>query len=50
MFELQTFLVMIRNLLVEGGALIDMDNLSEYSEAEARGAFRRVAMQHGWKP
>jgi len=39
---------MIRNLLVEGYALIDMSNLNEYTEAEAREAFNRVAMQHGW--
>lgn len=27
---------MVRNLLLEGGALIDMDNLTEYSEVEAQ--------------
>jgi len=47
-YQLQPFLVMIRNLLVEGSALIDMSNLTEYTEAEAREAFNRVAMQHGW--
>jgi len=42
--------VMIRNLLLEGGALIDMEHMSEYSEQEGREAFVRVAQQHGWEP
>jgi len=50
-FELSTFIIMIRNLLLEGMALIDMDNANaEYTEAEARDAFDRVARQHGWIP
>ncbi len=48
--QLQCFLVMVRQLLQQGGALVNMDNLSDYSEAEARDAFVRVARQHGWKP
>jgi len=43
-------LVMVRHLLQEGGALVNMDNLSEYGEHEAREAYTRVARQHGWKP
>jgi len=49
-YELFPFIIMIRNLLLEGGALIDMDNLSEYTEQEASEAFNRVARQHGWIP
>ena len=33
---------------MEGGALVDVDNLSEYSQEEAMAAFMRVAAQHGW--
>lgn len=43
------FLVMIRNLLIQGGALIDFDNMFDYSEHEAKSAFLRVAAQHGIK-
>jgi len=46
--ELTPFIIMIRNLLLEGGALIDMDNLTDYTETEAIEAFNRVAKQHGW--
>jgi len=49
-YELFPFIIMMRNLLLEGGALIDMDNLSEYTEQEASEAFNRVARQHGWIP
>lgn len=43
--------IFLRNLLVEGGALIDMtDPKCEYSEEEAREAFKRVAAAHGWTP
>jgi ubiquitin-conjugating enzyme E2 Q len=50
-FQLQPFFVMIRNLLLEGGALVDMDNYAtDYSEQEAREAFDRVARAHGWEP
>jgi hypothetical protein len=40
---------MIRNLLLEGSALINMEDMSDYTETEARQAFARVAKQHGWK-
>lgn len=50
-FDLFSFVIMLRNLLIEGGALIDMDSSSqEYSEQEARSAFVRVAQAHGWNP
>eukprot|EP00026_Physarum_polycephalum_P018759 Phypoly_transcript_20469.p1 GENE.Phypoly_transcript_20469~~Phypoly_transcript_20469.p1 ORF type:complete len:178 (+),score=6.00 Phypoly_transcript_20469:123-656(+) len=49
--QMHPFFVMVRNLLLEGAALIDMDNAhNDYTEAEARGAFTRVALQHGWQP
>src|SRR4051794_34066929 len=33
--ELLPFIIMIRNLLLEGSALIDTGNLTDYTEAEA---------------
>jgi ubiquitin-conjugating enzyme E2 Q len=48
--DLSTFLIMLRNLLVEGHALVDTGNLSEYTPQEAAEAFVRVAGQHGWQP
>ena len=47
--DITSLLVFIRNILVEGGALINLDQLEPYSESEARDAFLRVAKQHGWK-
>jgi len=46
--ELLPFIIMIRNLLMEGSALIDLENLMDYTEAEAIEAFSRVAKAHGW--
>lgn len=46
--DLAAFIVMIRSLLVAGHALINLDNVSDYTEAEAREAFHRVAKAHGW--
>jgi len=49
-FKLTQFVIMIRNLLMEGGALVDMSNPKiDYSIREAQEAFFRVASQHGWK-
>jgi ubiquitin-conjugating enzyme E2 Q len=48
---LTSLFIMVRNLLLEGGALIDMDSADyDYTEDEAFDAFNRVAMQHGWNP
>jgi len=47
--HLDVFLIMIRNLLLEGQALINMDEPRDYSEHEARSAFNRVAREHGWQ-
>jgi len=49
-FDLFTFIIMLRNLLIDGGALIDMESSFEYTEQEARSAFVRVAEAHGWTP
>jgi len=49
-FSLPAFLIMIRQLLVEGGASINRSKAHDsYSEAEAKSAFLRVAKQHHWK-
>jgi len=49
--ELPSLFIMIRNLLLEGSALIDMDSVKyDYTEEEARSAFDRVAKAHGWTP
>jgi len=48
-YELASFFIMIRNLLLEGSALINMDKvLVDYTEAEAREAFIRTCQTHGW--
>uniref|UniRef100_A0A6B2LWB7 UBC core domain-containing protein n=1 Tax=Arcella intermedia TaxID=1963864 RepID=A0A6B2LWB7_9EUKA len=48
--QLQPFFVLIRQLLIDGGALIDLsDPYQDYTEGEARAAFARVAQQHGWE-
>jgi hypothetical protein len=34
--------------MLEGGAVIDMSVMMDYTEAEARAAFERVAQRYGW--
>jgi len=48
--SLWTFFQMIRSLLLEGSALVDMDNLADYTAEEAHQSFERVARAHGWEP
>lgn len=49
--DIGQLIIQIRQLLVEGGALIDMDNCNyDYTEAEAKESFVRVAQAHGWSP
>jgi len=49
-FCLPTFLIMIKQLLVEGGATLDRGRVhNNYTEQEAKSAFIRVAKQHHWK-
>jgi len=48
--EMEPFLIMIRHLLVEGKAEIDFRLAKQdYTEAEAKQAFIRVAQFHGWQ-
>jgi len=44
-----SFLVMIRNLIIDGGALVNEEWYEEYTEQEAKMAFIRVARLHGWE-
>lgn len=49
--DIGQLIIQIRQLLVEGGALIDMDNCHyDYTEDEAKESFVRVAQAHGWSP
>ena len=49
-YTLESLLVQLRSLFVAGEARLDPSNSHvAYGEQEAREAFRRVAMQHGWK-
>jgi len=47
--DIENILVQIRSEMIAGGARLDLANLTEYSEAEAKTAFTRVAKQHGWE-
>lgn len=47
-YSIESVFVQIRNEIIEGGGRIDFSNKSDYTEAEARQAFDRVARQHGW--
>jgi len=50
--SLESVMVTIRADMVEGGARLDRARFSAtscYSEATAREAFKRVAVQHGWE-
>ena len=49
-YTLESLLVQLRSLFVAGEARLDPAQPDRaYGEQEARDAFRRVAMQHGWK-
>jgi ubiquitin-protein ligase len=45
---MESVIISIRTNMLEGGARIDIRNKQDYSEAEAREAFNRMMMQHGW--
>lgn len=47
-YSIESVFVQIRNEIIEGGGRIDFSNNNDYTEAEARQAFERVARQHGW--
>jgi ubiquitin-conjugating enzyme E2 Q len=47
---MESVFVSIRAEVASGGARLDPRRFGEaYSESEARAAFKRVAMQHGWE-
>lgn len=45
---LENIFVEIRSQMVEGGGRLDVANSNEYTQAEAREAFNRVAARYGW--
>lgn len=45
---MESVIVTIRAQLCEGGAKLDFANKRDYSEAEAKDAFQRMAQTHGW--
>jgi len=47
-YSIESVFVQIRSEILEGDGRIDFSNMQDYSEAEARQAFERVAKQHGW--
>lgn len=47
-FGLENIFVDIRSQIVEGGGRLDLVNVSDYTEAEAKEAFNRVAQRYGW--
>mmetsp|Transcript_153935 Transcript_153935/g.492108 ORF Transcript_153935/g.492108 Transcript_153935/m.492108 type:complete len:140 (-) Transcript_153935:11-430(-) len=46
--SLENVFVSIRCEMVEGGGRLDFANRGDYSDAEAREAFNRVAARYGW--
>jgi len=47
--DIESILVQIRSEIIAGNARLDFANTSDYSEAEAKNAFARVARAHGWE-
>eukprot|EP01006_Ploeotia_vitrea_P029288 TRINITY_DN61857_c0_g1_i1.p2 TRINITY_DN61857_c0_g1~~TRINITY_DN61857_c0_g1_i1.p2 ORF type:complete len:328 (+),score=49.66 TRINITY_DN61857_c0_g1_i1:46-984(+) len=47
--SIESVLIQIRTEITLGGGRIDFSNTSDYTEAEARAAFVRVANDHKWK-
>jgi ubiquitin-conjugating enzyme E2 Q len=47
---MESVFVSIRAEIASGGARLDLGRFRDaYSESEARAAFKRVAMAHGWE-
>merc|ERR1719188_561853 len=46
---LETVFVAIRSEMIEGGGRLDFHNKHDYTAAEAKEAFNRVAERYGWK-
>ena len=44
----EALLLMLHSTLSDGGARVDHHTSYDYTEAEAREAFMRVAKEHGW--
>lgn len=47
--DIASVLLQIRSEMVEGNARLDLNNKNDYTLAEARDAFNRVARHHGWE-
>jgi len=47
--DIENILIQIRSEMIVGNARLDLRNLSDYSEEEAKQNFTRVARQHGWE-
>jgi len=47
--SVESILVQIRAEITAGGGRLDFGNAADYTEAEARAAFHRVARDHGWE-
>jgi ubiquitin-conjugating enzyme E2 Q len=46
--SLENVFVSIRSEMIEGGGKLDLTNRNDYTVAEARDAFNRVAARYGW--
>lgn len=47
-YSVESVFVQIRSEIIDGDGRVDFGNMTDYTEAEARQAFERVARQHGW--
>jgi len=48
--RVESVVISIRANLIEGGARLDLNDRSDYSEAVAREAYLRLCQKHGWQP
>jgi ubiquitin-conjugating enzyme E2 Q len=48
--SVESILIQIRTEITAGGGRIDFSDNRDYSDAEAKAAFARVAQYHGWEP
>mmetsp|Transcript_16184 Transcript_16184/g.34417 ORF Transcript_16184/g.34417 Transcript_16184/m.34417 type:complete len:372 (+) Transcript_16184:92-1207(+) len=48
LMSMESVLMAIRSNMVDGGARLNLDNTYDYSEEEAKQAFTRMMLQHGW--
>ncbi|CEM24691.1 unnamed protein product [Vitrella brassicaformis CCMP3155] len=47
-YSIESVLIQIKSEVIEGGGRIDFNHCGDYTDAEARAAYDRVARQHGW--